>query len=336
MNILCLNERTDYISKGLLAVMEQMGDKVTIFPLSRVPWNHQERALKELLRKSDFHFVFTPGWSIGVFNVGAFFRALRQTKTYHVYWATEDPIFFEEVSMVFAPESDFIFTTAQEMQARYQSMGIPSDTLMFGANPRFHYPTTPVPKYCHDIILVANNYPWFPAEKGFRNHGIRTILLPLIEKGYDVRVYGTEWTDTTKEIHIPPEYFGGYCPYEETRHAYSSAKIVLGIQSVNTSPTQTSCRTFEIMASGAFYLTVHTPSHENLFKKHEHLVWSQSPEETVELVDHYLRNEEARQKVARAGMAEVLARHTYQHRAIQLKGALKKHLNRKPFYRIMK
>lgn len=86
---------------------------------------------------------------------------------------------------------------------------------------------------------------------------------------------------------------------------------------MNTSPTQTSVRTFEIMGTGGFYLTCYTSSHENLFKNHEHLVWSASPEQTVELIDYYLKHDDERTAIASKGQAEIFGKHTYYHRGHQ-------------------
>lgn len=335
MRVLCVNERTDYVEHGILATMQKMGISVKVFPLGRVSWEQQDYILTDLIRDWRPDIVFTPGWSIGVFNLEAFFRALKRTRAFHVYWATEDPLFFDNVSRVFAPHSDIVFTTAQEMHEHYRRLHIPCATMPFGVNPDLFHKVAADPKYQHDIILVANNYPWFPEDKRFRDEAIRTVLIPLVERGYDVKVYGVDWTNPQNPINIPTQFHGGYCPYLETPTAYSSAKIVLGIQSVNTSQTQTSCRTFEIMGCGAFYLTIHTPSHEAYFQNHKHLVWTHSPEETVELVDYYLANEVQRQKIAAHGQAEVLQQHTYQHRVVDLRQTLRPFLRRKRITRLV-
>lgn len=328
MKVLCVNERTDYITHGLLATLRKMGSTVKLFPLSRIPWERQYTVLSDLIKDFKPTLIFTPGWSLNIFNLEALVRAIKKTRTFHAYWATEDPTFFNEVSMTFAPYSDYIFTTAQEMQERYDQLHKPNSTLLFGVNPDFFRPVNPNPKYKYDIILVANNYPWFPADRRFRDEAIRTVLLPLIDKGYNLKVFGVDWTNPQNTISIPPEYYGGYCPYEETPAAYCSAKIVLGLQSVNTSVTQTSCRTFEIMGCGAFYLTIQTPSHAALFENHRHLVWTSNPAETLALVDYYLAHDTERIRIARAGRSEVLKHHTYQHRVLEFRQKIRPFLGR--------
>ena len=112
---------------------------------------------------------------------------------------------------------------------------------------------------------------------------------------------------------IEPEIYGA-TTYEEMRTAYSSAKIVLGLHSVDTSPTMMSMRTFEALGCGAFYLTQWTPAVENLFSNHEHLVWSKSPQETVELVEYYLPGPKNDSGLP-ATVRPTYMRDTYHHRA---------------------
>ncbi len=141
-------------------------------------------------------------------------------------------------------------------------------------------------------------------------------MKPLMAQGADLKIYGLDWwLDRKNPFYIDQQFYGGHLSYAEMRTAYSSARIVLGLHSVNTSPTMMSMRTFEALGCGAFYLTQWTPALENLFRNHQHLVWSKSPEETLELLNYYLPRPEERMRIAQAGQAEVYARHTYQHRA---------------------
>ncbi|NLM87268.1 MAG: glycosyltransferase family 1 protein, partial [Syntrophomonadaceae bacterium] len=49
-----------------------------------------------------------------------------------------------------------------------------------------------------------------------------------------------------------------------------------------------------------------------------HLVWSKSPEETLDLVNYYLQHPQLRQRIARQGQAEVYRKHTYQQRVPEI------------------
>lgn len=329
MKVLCVNERLDYINIGILDAMREAGYNVQVLPLGEFDKNTQLVVLENMLNTFRPDYVFTPGWSVGIFDVEQFLRLIKKYNIFHVYWATEDPLHIENVSKVFVPHSNFVFTTAVECVDIYKQMGIPASPLLFGCNPKIFHKREVDPKYKHDIVLVANNYFWFSEDKNFRMKAIKDVVAPLTEGGYDIKIWGDSWTKPEYGFHVNPQYAAGYLfDYVETAKIYSSAKIVLGIQSVNNSITQTSVRTFEIMGSGAFYLTCYTPSHESLFKNHEHLVWSKSSEETIALVDYYLSHDEERETIARNGQVEVYKKHTYDYRMRELEQALQPYIGK--------
>lgn len=319
MRVLSVNQLLYYINEGLLAAMKDKGYEVKILPLGDYSKDKQKAVLEATLIEFKPDYVFTAGWSIGIFDTDLFINTIKKFKIPHIYWAAEDPIFFDEVSMAFAPHCDYIFTTSMECKNKYKKLGKDTSTLLFGCNPKIFRKTESKPEYQHDIVLVANNYDWFSKDKNFRREAIHNIVEPLVSIGYDIKIFGSAgWIDASDGFVIDSKYYGGYSNYYDTPYIYSSAKIVLGIQSVNTSPTQTSVRTYEILGSGAFHLTCYTPSHERIFNNHEHLVWSNSPKETIELVDYYLSHNKEREEIAKQGQEEVLNKHTYAHRLFQL------------------
>nr|WP_269320338.1 glycosyltransferase [Bacillus sp. EB01] len=62
---------------------------------------------------------------------------------------------------------------------------------------------------------------------------------------------------------------------------------------------------------------------ESMFKNHKHLVWSKGYDETIELMDFYLKNDSAREKVANKGQQYVYKYHAYEQRAADAIKALK-------------
>ncbi|MNM77949.1 hypothetical protein D3C81_898260 [compost metagenome] len=61
-----------------------------------------------------------------------------------------------------------------------------------------------------------------------------------------------------------------------------------------------------------------------MFENHVHLTYSSSPEETKEIMDFYLNNEDARNKIALAGQKLVYEKHTYKQRVNEIINALGK------------
>lgn len=76
------------------------------------------------------------------------------------------------------------------------------------------------------------------------------------------------------------------------------------------------------MGSGGFLLTSDTPEVRRLFTPGKELVISSSPEQTVELVRHYLKEGAERNQISQLGQKAV-STHTYQYRALEMLQILK-------------
>lgn len=252
--------------------------------------------------------VFTDaGWGIE----HRLLPVLKRKRLPHVYWAIEDPPYFDWLSLPFARKANAVFTTCRESIPAYRAKGIQAELMMFACNPSFHRRAEPHRRFAHDIAFVGNNYFEFPA----RLWGAETVLKPLIDSGHNIKIYGNEWwLDENRPFYIRPDQYGGYLSNEELPTLCASVPIVLCLHSVADSKTMMSMRVFEVLGSGGFLISQWTPAVENLFKNHHHLVWTKSAGETLELVDYYLNNPAARDRIARQGQEEVYQNHTYQQR----------------------
>ncbi|WP_258361162.1 glycosyltransferase family protein [Moorella sulfitireducens] len=239
----------------------------------------------------------------------------------HAYWATEDINFLERWSlrMVKVVQPDVVFTINADCIPYYRDLGIPAFHLEFGYNPGFEasIPGLPAPGYDHDLALVANCYDIWTNTDSFRYKSMEILVRPLVEKGYDLVLYGKGWEEAPwlADKQRARVHYLGPVSFADTFRIYRRAKIVLNLQNQGQHTTQVTSRTFEITGSGGFQLTTRTPAVEKLFVHRQHLVMSSSPEETLELVDYYLAHEEERQAIAANGRAEILAKHTYDKRA---------------------
>lgn len=287
---------------GIGPALTQFGHEV------RYVFLDQEPSLAPYIDEFGPDLVFNDG---GTGRFDKLFPLLHERGIPHVYWAIEDPAAFDFLSLPFAKQSALVFTPCQESIDAYRQHGINAHLLMFGCNPNYHRCGAPQSHYNHDIIFAGNNYNYHPA----RHRGVDTILQPLIEHNFDLMVYGNEWwLDPNKGYTIPPSHYGGYLPNYDLPSACASARIVLGLHSVDDSRTMMSMRTFEVLGCGGFYLTQWTPAIEAMFINHHHLVWTHSREETLDLVRFYLQRPDLRETIARQGQAEVYYYHTYEHR----------------------
>ena len=236
----------------------------------------------------------------------------------HIYWATEDPTHTSRFTLplIKRMKPDFVFTICQARVAEYKDIGIKAAHLDFGFHPKVNYYTTPQEKYICNIAVVANGYP--KVLKLFPNHyrlkSIKTLITPLIQKE-DIRIdfWGSGWNEMKEYFgkEIPKDWIHGELNYTETNKVYSAASIVLGLQNHETQLTQ---RTYEVLGSKGFLLTSDTPAIRKLFIPNRDLVVSSSPNETLKLVEYYLKNKEEREKIRSQGQDTVQS-HSYSNRA---------------------
>ncbi|HWP98208.1 MAG TPA: glycosyltransferase [Syntrophomonadaceae bacterium] len=253
-------------------------------------------------------YVFTDGgW--GVYD--QLFPYLKDRAIPHIYWAIEDPPFWQTLSLPFARQSEYVFTTCQESIKRYEEQGIRAHFLPFAYHPACYHPVAPDSRFAYDIVFMGNNYDYFPE----RIEAARKILQPLMDRDYNIKIFGNEWwLDSGRPFFIKPEFYGGYLASEDLGAVCASVPIVIGLHSVVNSRTMLSMRTFEVLGCAGFHLTQWTPAVEHYFINRTHLVWTQSRRETLDLVDYYLSHPEERHKIAFGGRQEVWEKHTYYHR----------------------
>lgn len=254
-------------------------------------------------------------------------KTARKYGCVHAYWATEDITWFERWSLPLVKEiqPDVVFTINAECISSYQKLGIPAFPLDFGYNSEFEgvLQKPKLPQYTWDLALVANSYQIWDKPQNFRYKSAKILMQPLIQKNYKFVIYGTGWEQAPWFKKAAPQvHFLGELPFADAFPVYRSAKIILNPQNEGRYKTQVTSRTFEIMGSGGFQLTIRTPAVARLFKDRQHLVMSRSPEETLRLVDYYLTEEKERLKIAACGQAEVLKKHTYDQRAAYLLNCL--------------
>ncbi len=314
MKVLCLNN-SSILTYGLASGFSAE-DEVRYLPVQQENWVDE---LKQLHRTWRPNFALAEGVSISTV-AGKLFSLLRNLKLPLVYWAIDDPPDWRRMSLPLSRGAALVLTPADDYVKRYRQQGIKALYFNFGCNPAFHHHLKPTALYVTDLLLVANYYTSYPQRKV----GIETILTPLLNSSsYNLRVYGNEhWLVNTDNYTLPPETYAGYLPYYDLPAAYSSAKIVLGLNSVIDSPTMMSMRTFEALGCGAFFLSHWTPALESMFQNHVHLVWSRHSDETAELVRYYLTREDLRHKIALQGQAEVYRLHTYVQRVQSVRSHL--------------
>lgn len=276
-----------------------------------------ERELNSLIDSFKPDVVFSYGWWAGRVDIEYFCEIIKQKGIFHVYWAFDDPQCYETISLPVGKKADLLFTSVEESIKDYKNNNVNAHLLVHGCYPPDHKGVAPNLDFKHDLVLLAHNYniKTNPEYFSYRFNGINNIIRPMVELNYDLMVWGLWWDGPDRIYNLPAKNYGLALPYGLEAAIYSSCKIALGLQSVGDSISHFSVRTFEILACGAFHLSQYSPALEHFFTKGVHMEWSQSPEETIDLVNFYLQHDSLREKIGLQGQQEVLQKHTLKHRA---------------------
>lgn len=310
MNILFIESDEQYLL-GLPSGFQKNGCHVKIIK------DIQEEELSRIIEEFRPALMMTMGWTkiLTKSKQKILGRLSKKYRVKHAYWATEDPGWTERWSLPYIETTcpDYIFTISRSSIPYYREKGYKAYYLTWACNPEFHKPSEKKEDYRCDIALVATAS-WCPC----RRDSAQILLKPLIDRNYNVLIWGKRWDQLDPDVlgfTVPAGHLRGKLPYLETNPVYSSAKIVLGFQNTETELTS---RTFEVLGAGGFLLTTATPAVLETFIPEKHLAVSRSAEETLRVVDHYLRHDEKRKKIALKGRQEVYANYTYSHRAAEI------------------
>jgi len=209
------------------------------------------------------------------------------------------------------------------------------------------FDAVPCPKVCYLIdthiapdirIEIARHFDYvYLAQKGqvelFREAGIRNVQwLPLAcspelhRLGDEARTY--DWAfvgavadgdvrrrkliEDLKEIF--PNHFAGRAWPDEMARIYNQSKIVVNV----CANRDVNMRVFEAMASGALLITDDAVGMDDLYEEGVHYVRYNDIAEVPGLIEKYLKDDAARERIAQAGKAHTLANHTYDARIEEL------------------
>jgi 2-polyprenyl-3-methyl-5-hydroxy-6-metoxy-1,4-benzoquinol methylase len=179
---------------------------------------------------------------------------------------------------------DFVFAAQRDGALRLCDEGISATWLPLACDPEVHHKHAVEKTF--DVCFVGNISP-----------GERADLVRLLQNRF-------------------PNHFVGRCYFDDMARTYSASRLVFNRSILN----DVNMRVFEAVACGSLLLTndLRDNGQEELFHDGVHLATYHEAEELVDKVRFYLVHEAVRERIAAAGRAEALARHTYRHRMEQL------------------
>src|SRR6266851_3403236 len=180
-----------------------------------------------------------------------------------------------------APDFDFVFAAQRDGAESLQQAGIATASwLPLACDPEVHHKHD-VSKSL-DFCFVGHLFP-----------GPRSELLQLLQRHF-------------------ANHFVGQRFFEEMARTYSAARIVFNRSIRN----DVNMRVFEAVACGSLLLTndLTDNGQDDLLQDGVHLATYRSADELLDKMSFYRKREDAREKIAAAGRAVVLAKDTYRHR----------------------
>jgi O-antigen biosynthesis protein len=138
-----------------------------------------------------------------------------------------------------------------------------------------------------------------------------------VEKRYDVAFVGNVFPGPREELLARirwryPQSFIGQRYFDDMARTYSESRAVFNRSIRN----DVNMRVFEALACGSLLITndLTDNGQAELFQDGVHLSTYRGPEELLDKLAYYLERETVREKIAGAGRAEALSRHTYSDR----------------------
>jgi Glycosyl transferases group 1/DUF based on E. rectale Gene description (DUF3880) len=184
---------------------------------------------------------------------------------------------------------DYVFIAQKDYLPVFQENGITNSFwLPLACEPEIHQYSATQEERVYDIGFVGN--------RGLIGSQ-RRKLLDTLQQNFKVNDLSRKYSS------------------EEIGSIYSQSYMVFNC-AVNH---DVNMRVFEALCSGRLLLTNAIPNGlEELFEDRKHLVIYRNLQELIKLAHYYLHHPNEREAIAKAGQAEVLTKHTYQHRTEQI------------------
>ncbi len=278
-----------------------------------------KRKIIRLLSKYKPHLTISMGWGKEQIPIKQYWirKYSKMTNIPHVYWSVEDPAFTVNftIPLLQRLQPDFVFSISESTVTQLKALGYSAACMDFGINSKIHTPSQEQRIQPCRVAVVANGYPDILTKypQHYRHQSIQTLITPLLKEKIRIDFWGKDWSQMKNFVgsEIPEDWMHGHLPYEEANQVYTTADIVIGLQNY---PEQVTQRTYEILGSGGFLITMNTPGVNKLFIPGKEIVTSNSQEETLQLVQYYLDHPQKRSEIREQGRAAAQS-HSYTHRA---------------------
>ncbi|MDQ6537951.1 DUF6270 domain-containing protein [Mannheimia haemolytica] len=238
-----------------------------------------------------------------------------------VFWNKEDPIHYEKFLPI-SSKCDVIFTTDSNKVKDYQR-DVPNakvETLMFAANINICNPANRF-RYEAENICFAGSY--YGVGHDDRKKQM-DALLPTIIKFKGAIYDRMSQVQSADERYSYPKQYRKFIrpavPFKEIVDIYKQFKIFLNVNTITDSPTMMSRRVYELLACGTPVISTPSLAIDEQFKGIVQV--AKDAKEANKIAKRLLENEWEWLRISHLGYREVMLKHTYEHRAVQIANTL--------------
>jgi spore maturation protein CgeB len=252
-------------------------------------------------------------------------RVSSETSTVTVNWFCDDHWRFENFSRRWAPNFDYVVTTASSAVPKYEAIGyLNVIKSQWACNHRLYRKLGLPPRY--DVTFIG------------QPHGNRRAVIEAIRSaGIDVRTWGTGWDSqrldqdamirVMNESRITLNLSNASKPQRDVRSlaraGVNFARALSRKRDGCAAPPfaasaqfaeQIKARNFEAPGCGAFLLTGKADDIERYYDLEREIATFDGVDELVAQIHYFLAHDDERQQIADAGHARTVREHTYDHR----------------------
>jgi len=198
---------------------------------------------------------------------------------------------------------DVIISSLPNLVERFRGQGVPAELLRLAFEPRV-LDRLPKGETTAAVSFVGSLT---------GGHGSRIRLLDHLCAHLDIEVWGPSLNGVPDTSPIRHQYRGpawSLKMYEVLR----SSRITVNHHIDMAGPYANNMRLFEATGVGTLLVTDAKVNLGSMFEPGREVVSYRSPEDCVEVLQHFLRREKERQEIARAGQQRTLHHHTYHER----------------------
>jgi len=206
-----------------------------------------------------------------------------------IHWAPDDSWKFLQHSRFVAPHVDLCVTTYPELLLSYQQIGTKAIVSGWAIPEHWRGDVVPSSECSYDVSFVGTAQP-----------ARQVMVRELRNRGVDVTCFGHGWPS------------GAVSP-EQIPEIFRQSRISLNFSN-SSGANQIKARVFEVTGAGGLLLTQTAPGMDRFFNLDHEVVVFNDIDECVNLIQRYLHDPVARDRIAIAGNRRTLAEYTYVER----------------------